>query len=64
MDNSIYKIRCEFNYDDDPLAEACNEIKKLRDEIYQLQRAYDKLLREGWMEWKKAGQPGDWRTHE
>ena len=26
----------------------------------ELEEAYDRLLREGWMEWKKAGQPGDW----
>ena len=29
--------------------------------IEELKSANDKLLKDGWMEWKKAGKPGDWK---
>ena len=61
-------------YAGDLLHDAVDEIETLREQkktlclrsasllqrIEEIGRASDKLLKDGWMEWKKAGKPGDW----
>jgi len=61
MSDEIYEILCEFKYFDDPVMETCKEVYSLRKRVEELERANDKLLKYGWMEWKKAGKPGDWK---
>jgi hypothetical protein len=38
--------------------------REQKERIEELETAYDKLLKDGWVEWKRAGRPGDWKKEE